>query len=125
LSISFVQSLNHQSLHHLIPGASGEESAGETGELHWGQAKQRGQSGKSGAGWVQKYQESGSEAELNTRVRDKLHKMQEELGVSYHPCKRAKRASPEISSKLIFGMCNNPENLELLSPVHFDEQQNV
>ncbi len=66
--------------------------------MHAGQAKPRGQGGKTGAGWVQRYQESGSGAELNTRVSDKLKRMQEELAVSYHPCKRAKRASAKISS---------------------------
>jgi hypothetical protein len=71
-------------------------------ELHEGQAKPRGQGGKTGTGWVQKYQESGSKAELNSRVREILNDLQEELGVSHHPYKRVKRASPEISRSTDF-----------------------
>ena len=76
-----------------------EESEGELqGEQVNAGLKSRGQGGKTDAGWVQKYEVSGTEAELNTRVREILHELQEKLGVSHHPYKRAKRASPEISS---------------------------
>jgi hypothetical protein len=41
------------------------------------------------------YEESGSVSGLNTRLREILHELQEELGVSHHPYKRAKHASAE------------------------------
>ena len=58
-----------------IPATHNSAEEESADELHAGQAKLRGQGGKSDAGWVQKYQESASDAEVNIRVRDKLHKI--------------------------------------------------
>ncbi len=41
------------------------------------------------------YEELGSVSELNTRLQEILHELQEELGVSHHPYKRAKHVSAE------------------------------
>jgi hypothetical protein len=77
-----------------LPESAEEESEGECSR----EPAKRGQGGKTDARWLQKYEVSGSKAELNDRVREILLELQEELGVSHHPYKRPKRASSEKSS---------------------------
>ena len=89
MSVWSLQSRNHQPLHHLNDPQS-------EGKLQGGRGK-RGQGGKRDTRWVLKYEETGSVPELNNRIQEILHELQEELGVSlsHHPYKCAKPASPE------------------------------
>ncbi len=67
-----------------IPEALESAEEDSEGELQGGRGK-RGQGGKRDTRRVQMYEESGSVSELNSRLREILHELQEELGVSHHP----------------------------------------
>mmetsp|Transcript_52036 Transcript_52036/g.108687 ORF Transcript_52036/g.108687 Transcript_52036/m.108687 type:complete len:200 (-) Transcript_52036:98-697(-) len=66
---------------------------GDEGELEVGGHVWRGLGGKSDDGWSLDHEISGSMEELHGKLLEILHGLQDEIGVTHHPYKRAKRAS--------------------------------